>query len=36
MGDANRRAFLAIITSGGIAHRRPDGVFVIPIRMLGP
>ena len=33
---SNRRAFLAVITNGGIAHRRQDGVDVIPLRMLAP
>jgi predicted AAA+ superfamily ATPase len=32
----NRRAFLMVLTNGGIAHRRPDGVDVVPIHMLGP
>lgn len=34
--DPSRRAFLAVITNGGISHRRDDGVDVIPLRMLGP
>jgi hypothetical protein len=34
--DDNRRAFLAVITNGGIAHQRPDGVLVVPLRMLAP
>lgn len=34
--DDNRRAFLAVVTNGGIAHRRGDGVQVVPLRMLGP
>jgi len=32
----NRRAFLAVLTNGGIAHRRDDGVLVVPARMLRP
>jgi hypothetical protein len=32
----DRRAFLAVITNGGSAYRRLDGVDVIPLRMLGP
>ena len=28
-------SFLAVITSCGVAHRRPDGVYVIPIGTLG-
>jgi uncharacterized protein len=34
--DDNRCAFLAILTNGGIATRRPDGVDVVPLRMLSP
>jgi predicted AAA+ superfamily ATPase len=34
--DPNRRAFLAVVTNGGIAHRRADGVVVVPLRMLAP
>lgn len=32
----NRCAFLAVLTNGGIATRRPDGVDIVPLRMLGP
>lgn len=32
----NRCAFLAVLTNGAVADRRPDGVDVVPLRMLGP
>lgn len=28
-------SFLAVVTSAGVAHRRPDGVYVVPIGALG-
>lgn len=34
--DDNRCAFLAVLTNGGMATRRPDGVDVVPLRMLAP
>ncbi|MFE3543501.1 ATP-binding protein [Nocardia sp. NPDC059177] len=34
--DDNRCAFLAVLTNGGMATRRRDGVDVVPLRMLAP
>jgi predicted AAA+ superfamily ATPase len=34
--SSDRRAFPAVITNGGAAYRRLDGVDVIPLRMLAP
>ncbi|MFC4627796.1 DUF4143 domain-containing protein [Promicromonospora alba] len=34
--DDDRCAFLAVLTNGGMATRRPDGVDVVPLRMLAP
>lgn len=34
--DDNRCAFLAVLTNGGIATRREDGVDVVPLTMLAP
>ncbi|UZN03870.1 DUF4143 domain-containing protein [Cellulomonas sp. S1-8] len=34
--DDNRCAFLAVLTNGGIATRRDDGVDVVPLTMLAP
>lgn len=34
--DDNRCAFLAVLTNGGIATRREDGVDVVPLTMLSP
>ena len=31
-----RCAFIAVVTNGGAALRRPDGVDVVPLAMLGP
>ena len=33
---AGRPSALGVITSHGLAHRRPDGVLVLPIGALGP
>ena len=33
---AGEPAFLAVVTGRGLAHRRPDGVIVVPIGTLGP
>ncbi|MDR0959638.1 MAG: hypothetical protein LBM23_04665 [Propionibacteriaceae bacterium] len=34
--DTTRCAFLAVLTNGGIAARRDDGVSVVPLTMLAP
>ena len=31
-----RASFLAVVTSGGFARRRADGVYALPIGLLGP
>jgi predicted AAA+ superfamily ATPase len=32
----DRCAFLSVVTNGGLARRRSDGIDVVPLRMLGP
>jgi predicted AAA+ superfamily ATPase len=34
--DNNRLAFTCVLTNGATAHQRPDGVYVVPLRMLAP
>ena len=35
-GFAGAPSFLLVVTSGGYAYRRKDGVCVVPIDVLGP
>jgi predicted AAA+ superfamily ATPase len=34
--DSRKCAFLTVVTNGPVAYRRPDGVNIIPLAMLGP